>query len=73
LRDLDRDECEEVKGKRVVVDDVVSDDLGEVVASFKEKGEMVLAAKVEDAMVGDKRCYCLEYGERKWITVMIRV
>jgi len=62
LRDLDRDEFEEVKGKRAVVDEVVSDDLGEGVAGFKEKGEMVLIAMVEDAMIGNKKMLVF----RKW-------
>lgn len=55
LRGLERDdECDdEVKGKREVVDEVVSDDFAVVVAGFIEKVEMVLKAKVEDAMIGD--------------------
>lgn len=55
LRGLERDdECDdEVKGKREVMDEVVSDDFAVVVAGFIEQVEMVLKAKVEDAMIGD--------------------
>jgi len=59
LRDLDRDEFEEVKGNKVVVKEMVSDDLGEVVAGFKEKREIVLIAMVKDAMIGNKKMLVL--------------
>lgn len=71
LRVLGRDEFVEVNGKRVVVDEVVSDDLV-VVTGFTEKEEMVLKAKVgDDAIIGDDGAttVCLECGERKWITM----
>jgi len=67
LRVLGRDEFVEVNGKRVVVDEVVSDDLV-VVTGFTEKEEMVLKAKVgDDAIIGDDGAttVCLECGERK--------
>lgn len=55
LRGLERDAVcdDEVKGKREVIDEVVSDDFAVVVAGFIEKVEMVLKAKVEDAMIDD--------------------
>lgn len=67
FRDFERDECEEVKGKRVLVDEVVSND--DDLEDFKEKREMVLKDKVEDAIkmvIEDAKIW----WEREWIAMV---